>query len=97
MVGTLVSVTTKSKTLSTRVAKRVIGATEGRAWRGVGRKGWQRVGKRLVKGWHRVGEGLAKGWRGVSLHPPTLQFPKRPFRRAGFELQWHTMVHKIIT
>ena len=28
----------------------------------VGRKGWQRVGERLVKGWRRVGEELAKGF-----------------------------------
>ena len=40
------------------------------------------VGERLAKGWRKFGEGLAKGWR-VSLHPPTLQFPKRLFRRAG--------------
>ena len=45
-------------------------------------KGWQRVGERLAKGWRRVGTRLAKGWR-VSLHPPILPFPKRPFRRAG--------------
>ena len=43
-----------------------LGSTERGAWRGVGRKGWQRVGERLAKGWRRVGEGLAKGWR-VSL------------------------------
>ena len=51
-------------------------------WGGVGRKGWQRVSERLAKGWPRVGEGLAKGWQ-VSLHPQTLQFPRRLFRRPG--------------
>ena len=34
-----------------------LGHAERGAWRGVGRKGWQ---KRLAKGWHGVGEGLAK-------------------------------------
>ena len=43
------------------------------AWEGLEEK----VGKGLAKGWRRVGEGLAKGWR-VSLHRPTLQFPRRP-------------------
>ena len=28
---------------------------------------------------------LEKGWQRVSLHPPTLQFPTCPFRRAGFK------------
>ena len=42
-----------------------LGPTERGAWRGVGRKGWQRVGKRLAKGWRKVGEGLAKDWRRV--------------------------------
>ena len=44
-----------------------LGPTERGGWRGVGRKGWQRVGEGLSKGWRRcwqrVGEGLAKGWR----------------------------------
>ena len=30
----------------------------------------------------KVGKGLAQGWT-VSLQPPMLQFPKRPFRRGG--------------
>ena len=41
-------------------------------------KGWRRVGEGLVEGCRRVGKGLA-----VSLHPPTLQFLRCPFRRAG--------------
>ena len=45
-----------------------LGRTDRGTWRGVGRKGWQRVGESLAKGWRR-GEELAKGWR-VSLHPP---------------------------
>ena len=40
-----------------------LGFTERGGWRGVGRKGWQRVGERLARGWRGVGEGLAKGWR----------------------------------
>ena len=36
-------------------------------WRGVGRKGWQRVrlpvSEKLAKGWRRVGTGLANGWQ----------------------------------
>ena len=38
-------------------------STERGGWRGVGRKGWQRVG-----------EGLAKGWQRVGGFPCTLQF-----------------------
>ena len=61
-----------------------LGPTERGAWRGVGRKGWQKrltkgwrkVGERLAKGWRRVGEGLAKGWRRVGGFPCTLQFRK---------------------
>ena len=41
------------------------------AWRGVGRKGWQRVGERLAE---KVGKGLVKGWRRVGGFPCTLQF-----------------------
>ena len=56
--------------------------------RGVGEGLAEKVGKGLAKGWRRVGEELAKGWR-VSLHPPILQFPKRPFRRGGlFVTPW---------
>ena len=36
-----------------------LGSTERGGWRGVGRKGWQRVGEGLAKGWRRVGKGLA--------------------------------------
>ena len=36
-----------------------LGPTERGCWRGVGRKGWQRVGEGLAKGLRRVGEGLA--------------------------------------
>ena len=52
-----------------KMAKPVIGAHGKRAWRGVGRKGWQRVGERLAQGWHRVGEGLTKGWQRVGGFP----------------------------
>ena len=47
----------------------------------------EKVGNGLAKGWRRVDTGLAECWRRVgrgwrvSLHPPILQFPKRPFRR----------------
>ena len=51
-----------------------LGSTERGGWRGVGRKGWQRVGERLAKGWQRVGKGLAKGWQRVGGFPCTLQF-----------------------
>ena len=56
-----------------------------KGWRKVGEglaQGWHRVGERLAKGWHRVGEGLTKGWQ-VSVCPPILHFPRRPFRRLG--------------
>ena len=66
-----------------------LGPTERGAWRGVSRKGCQRVGGKvgegLAKGWHRVGEGLAKGWRRVSGFPCTLQF--RNSRGARLETQ----------
>ena len=52
-----------------------LGPTERGAWRGVGRKGWQRVG-----------EGLAEGWRRVGGFPCTLQFRNcRGARRARLE------------
>ena len=77
-----------------------LGSTERGGWRGVGRKGWQRVGERLAKGWRRVGEGLAKGWQrvgeglakgwqrvgGFFLHPPISEFSRRPFRDIGLSL-----------
>ena len=78
-----------------------LGSTERGGWRGVGRKGWKRVGERLAKGWRKVGEGLAKGWkleqgwRRVSkgladfLAPPILQFSRHPFRRLGYTLWLH--------
>ena len=70
-----------SKKLLTAFLNACLGSTERAAWRGVGRKGWQRVGERL----RRVDEGLAQGWRRVGgfLASSSLQFPKRPFRRAG--------------
>ena len=51
-----------------------LGSTERGGWRGVGRKGWRKVGERLAKGWHRVGAGLAKGWQRVGGFPCALQF-----------------------
>ena len=73
-----------------------LGSTERGGWSGVGREGWQRVGERLARGWRRVGKGLAKGWQRVgeglakgsriSLHPPILEFPRRPFRDTGLWL-----------
>ena len=55
-----------------------LGPTERGAWRGVGRKGWQRVGERLAKGWRfrvgdRVGEGLAD-----FLAPSNFGIPEAP-------------------
>ena len=58
----------------THVLNVCLGSTERRDWRGVGGKGWRRVGERLAKGWRRVGEGLAKGWQTVGGFPCTLQF-----------------------
>ena len=53
----------------TRVSRLVIGAHGRGAWRGVGRKGWQRVGALLAQG----SEGLAKGWQRIGGFPCTLQ------------------------
>ena len=61
-----------------------LGPTKRGGWRGVGRKGWQRVGERLARGWRRVGKGLAKGWRRVGegladfLAPSNFGIPKAP-------------------
>ena len=74
------SFVSKSKKPFTRVSKPVPGVHGKRGLERGWQKGWQRVGEGLAKGWHRVGEGLARGWQ-VSLHPPTLQFPRRLFRR----------------
>ena len=60
-----------------------LGSTERGGWKGVGRKGWQRVGERLAKGWQRVGEGLTKGWHRVSGFPPISEFPRHPCRDTG--------------
>ena len=43
------------------------------------RKGWQRVSEGFAQGWRRVGQTVG----GFPLHPPILQFPKDPLRRAG--------------
>ena len=51
----------RTKKPLTRVSKPTPGVHGRGAWRGVGRKGWQRVGKGLAKGWHKVGTGLAQG------------------------------------
>ena len=59
----------QTKKLLTRASKRMFGTTERGAWRGVGRKGHQRVGERLTKGWQSVGEGLGNS-------------RNAPFRRA---------------
>ena len=72
----------------TRASKRVPGV---HGKRGLDR-GWQ---KRLAKVWWKVGEGLAKGLQRVGGFPCTLQFcmqfPKRPFRRAGLWLHGQRM------
>ena len=61
----------------TRVSKPVPGAHGKRGleggWRGVGRKGWRRVGKGLAQGWRRVGEGLAD-----LLAPSNVGIPEAP-------------------
>ena len=67
-----------------------LGPAERGAWRGVGRKGWQRVG-----------EGSAEGWRRVSGFPCTLQF--RNSRGARLEtlvcdsIAWGREEHHPIT
>ena len=54
-----------------------LGSKERGGWRGVGRKGWQRVGERLAKGsrggWRRVGKGLVD-----FLAPSNFGIPEAP-------------------
>ena len=70
----LFSCLSERRTLNPRNRERAflngcLGPTDRGAWRGVGRKGWQRVGTGLAKGWRRVGGGLAEGWRRVGGFP----------------------------